>query len=366
MTAANGLRALQPSLLIPSSTPTMSSHTVDASNEGVAFGWQAEYADAITHLGFRYGARTGTPPTYIIGIEGVSASTGQPDGTYKTNGGNCSATFTPPASTAWDGTWQWVALSNTYTPSVGEFLMTTIRYSSGTIDASNFSSFTSHITNSFGYSWPTAWRNTSGTWAVQSGLPPFGVRTANYRYGYILPNFYSTRSASTVGNRVAAKFSLPSGFGDTYKVIGFRTTASIAQVVGRNPIAGVWSSSSSLATVTLDTDIVAISTYRPLEIYFTSAPTLSFGTDYYVGFEVADATSAGVILYGTQYADSADGQSTDGGSYCVMSSYNGSSWTDDATVRPWIELIFEDITEPTGSGGALVLPRQHFHPIGAW
>jgi hypothetical protein len=358
MTTANYLRFGSTSSLNPSSTPSFSNHAIDASNEGVAWAFQAKSTEAITHVGFRYGARTGTPPTYIAGIEGLSTSTGFPDGTYRGGGSPASGTFTPPASTAWDGVWQWIALTNSYTPSLGEWLCSTVRYSSGTIDGSNNSSFSTQITNAPNSYFPYALRNTSGTWAISAAaFPVFGIRTANLRYGYIVPNLYSTRTASTVGHRVAMKVNLPAGFGDTYKVIGIRFAGSIAAAVGKNPLCKIWSASAALASVTLDSDVIAPSTaYRSTEIIFDTSVTLNFGTDYYFGFEVADATNGGIILYGTRYLDTVDKNSDDGGSYFVGSTYDGSTWTDfdDATVRPWMELILEDWTEPSGGGGLLL------------
>lgn len=359
MTAAKLIRILSPHTTLSTGSPSASSHVVDASNEGVAFAFDAKDANAITHLGFRYGARTGTPPTYIIGLEGISSSTPFPDGTYKGGGTPASGTFTPPSSTAWDGTWQWVVLDNSYTPSLGERLCITIRYSSGTIDGSNNSSFTTNWTG-IGPSlacFPYSVRNTSGTWAAQTTATAFGIRTASSRYGVILPNLYTTRSASTVGHRQAMKVNLPAGFGATYRVLGIRSVVSLASTTGKTPLAKIWSAGSALASKAIDTDQVGSpvsGTNRTVECIFDTPIDLNFGTDYYFGFEVADAASAGVLIYGTQFA-SADDNTEDGGSYCCLSTYNGSVWTDDTTVRPWMELIVDDWEEPSSSGG-LVAP----------
>lgn len=360
MASARFLRLLTPVGGWPTTTPTFGTFAINAANSGLSWLFQAKTTDPITHLGFRASTRVGTPPTYIIGLEGFSASTGFADGVYKTNGGNCSGTFTPPASTAWDNTIQWVALANTYTPTLGELLCPVVRYSSGTIDASNCLNFSPSVanigtpTNVF----PYHARLTAGAWAMNTAWPMFGYRTANGRFGHIYQTFYSTRSASTVGNRVAAKINLPSGFGSTYRVAGFRACASIAAAVGKNPIARIWSSSGPLASETLDSDLhasAASGAYRVIECYFESSVTLSFGTDYYFGFEVADAVSGGVILYGTQYAEAADKASEDGGDLIRFSSFNGTSWTDDATIRPWMELILDDWTAVAGASGGCPL-----------
>jgi hypothetical protein len=108
----------------------------------VVWCFQADTTDAITDLGFRYGARTGTPPTYRISLQGASTSGIGPDGTVLGGGSPASQTFTPPADTSINGLWQWKTLANSYTPTRGQFLCSVIEYSSGTIDGSNNSSFT--------------------------------------------------------------------------------------------------------------------------------------------------------------------------------------------------------------------------------
>lgn len=351
-------------------TPSISTHVIDASNEGVAYAFQARNTDAITHLGFRVGSRTGTPPTYIIGLEGLSGTTGFPDGVYKTNGGNCTATFTPPADTSWNSTWQWIALANSYVPARGETLALTIRHSSGTIDGSNNISVGTNWTNAMPTlgSFPYALRNTSGTWAAQQISPIFGVRTANDRYGVIVPNMYSTRSSTTIGHRVAMRFTMPSSYGDTYKVAGIRASVSLAAAGGKNPLAKIWSASSALTSITLDVDTAGaptISNYRSWEVFFADSVTLNCGTPYYFGFEVADSASAGIALFGTQFA-SADDNDDDGGSLFALGTFNGTTWTDDATVRPWMELILEDMTKPTGGAGAVLMPARSFSHIGTF
>lgn len=336
---------------------TFYTHILDAVNDGVAFPFDARTANAITHLGFRYGVRTGAPPAYIIGLEGISATTGWPDGTYKVNGGNCSAIFTPPNDTSWDGTWQWVALANSYTPTLSERLMLTIR-ASGTPDGSNYSTFTTSL-DLYLQIYPYRSHLTGGTWVNQTtGSPVFGVRTASERYGRILPNYYSTRTASTVGHRVAMLVNVPGGAGDTYKVGGFRALASIANAAGKAPLAKIWSASGALASKTMDTDQVgraASSLNATVECIFDTSVTLNCGTDYYFGFEVADAANGGIALQGTKFASADDKATDDGGAICSLATHTG-AWSVDSTVRPWMELILDDITEPSG-GGAIVAPR---------
>lgn len=348
--------------LWPTSTPSFSNATLDATNDGVAWAFQARDANAITHLGFRYGLRTGTPPTYIIGLESISAANGNPDGTILGGGTPASATFTPPADTSWDGLWQWVALANSYTPTRGQHLVATIRYSSGTIDASNLSTFTqamASIVNGLGSN-PANFSLAGGTWSKgANAIGCHGVRTASTRYGLPAESIYNTRSASTVGHRHALRFTLPASITNTYTVRGIRAMLSVASTTGKNPILGLWNAGGVLQNFTLDSDwSTSASATRTYEFYFdeTTLTDLSPGTTYYIGLEVADAASGGVIFYGFDMDSSDDGDAYPGGAsdWC-LSTYNGSAWTDAPTTKLHCELILQDMTQSGGGGGGSII-----------
>ena len=338
---------------------TFSNHTVDNSAEGVAWSVQAEETDAITHIGFRYGAGTGTPPTFIIGLESPVTTTGRPDGTYLGGGSPASATFTPPADTSWDGLWQWIALDNAYTPTNrGQFLVPTIRYSSGTIDGSNYSTFTTHGTGPMGaggQSFPVVWRNTSGTWSGQSTAAFVGLRTASTRYGCAIESYHATRSASTVGHRQALEFSLPSSVCSAFTVRGIRFNGSLASASGKAPVLGLWSAAGVLQDITLDTEFCEspTSTSRLHEYLFDEATlsTLAPDTTYYCGLEVADVTSAGVLMAGIGVNAADDLLCFPGGTGWRLATHDGSSWTSDTLTRPFTELILGSMTG--GSGGLI-------------
>jgi hypothetical protein len=204
-------------------TPTAAAHTVDATNDGIGFVFHAPTTDAITHIGIRYGIRTGTPPAYVVGFEGLSS--GNPDGTFLGGGSPRSGTFTPPADTTWDNTWQWVSLDNSHSPSaLGEATCIALRYSSGTINGSNFSSFVNEVGNLVATSQnhnPYSLRLTAGSWAKRTSMPAFGIRTASARYGYYYAAHYTTTIASN-GYRSTMKFRIPSSATNTYKLAGVR------------------------------------------------------------------------------------------------------------------------------------------------
>lgn len=330
--------------------------TVDASNDGWALVFQTLSADPITHLGFRYGSRTGTPPTYSIRLEGVDGS-GLPDNADAGGGSPTAATFTPPASAAWDGTWQWVQLTNAYTPARGQVLAATIRYSSGTADASNFGTFgrlygPHNSIQGFPYGVELA----GGTWTKRLS-PLGGWRTASGRYGYIAQASYSTATANTAGHRSACHFTLPAAWGSTYQVLGALLFGKPA-AAGGSCVFGLWDSSwNALQAVTLYGDQVqtAASQNTPYRFAFDEATlaTLSYGTKYYLGLEVVSGT---VSVSGIELAEAADRSAFPNGLNRGLVTYNGVTTTETDTVLPQLALILDDTTVPSGGGGAVIGP----------
>lgn len=346
--------------------PGATFYGMNASGMKYATIFQAQDTNAITHLGFYANLRQGTPPTYRVSLQGVDASTGYPDGTVKGGGSPASGTFTPPASSAWDSTFQWVALSNSYTPSRGEVLSLVIDYSSGTINGSNFTYFSDYIntTNFAFHAFPYTANHNGTSWSMTSrqNTPIYGVRTASTRYGFVFHGaLYNTTSVSTSGYRQALKFNIPTGWCNTFKVKGLRWNGKIAAATGKNPIAGLWTSSTTLQDVTLDSDV----NYAPTsvnyvhEYYFdeSTLSTLTSGTDYYLGLQVADASSGDILLQAMKLSEANDSLCYPLGTNACFSSYNGSTWTDDATLRPCLEVILGDITGG-GSSGGLMLRRN--------
>lgn len=331
------------------------SHIVDASNEGIGWVFQPFNADPITHLGFRYGTRTGTPPTYSITLETIDG-TGLPTGTDVGGGSPTLTAFTPPASTAWDSTWRWVALTNSYTPTRGQVLASVIRYSSGTIDGSNNSSFTRNMlsqSNITGFPYPVT--NSAGTWSKVNIGPTFGWRTASGRYGHISQAAYSTTTANTAGHRQLMKFRLPSGEGSTYKVIGAAGTVRVGSASGSYKLILTDSSGTILQETTFDADQdSAVATIGPRQFYFddSTLQDLTYGTDYYIGFEVI---SGQVGIAGITLAEAADREAFPSGLDRCLGTSTGGAITDTTTVLPLLEIIMDDITPAIGSGGGAVI-----------
>jgi hypothetical protein len=231
-----------------------------------------------------------------------------------------------------------------------------LRYSSGTVSGSHFSSFVNEV-GGFASSglqhFPYSLRLAAGSWSKRTSLPAFGIRTASNRYGYYYSGHYTT-TVSTSGHRSAMKFRVPTDATNAYKVAGVKFWGTIGNSTGQSPTVAIWNSSGVVASVTISTtNDIGSSTRCLREFYFSTTPDLTPGTDYYVGIQVN--TSGALGLAGYQLADSGDLAMFPGGSQWHLATYNGSAWTDDQTVRPACELILADMTQASGGGGGGVV-----------
>jgi hypothetical protein len=260
--------------------------------------FEADEAATITKLGFRYGLRTGTPPTYKISLQGSSA--GNPDGTIKGGGTPASKTFTPPADTTWDGTWQWITLDNAYTCTRGEKLFIVIAYDSGTITAGVHQSTFTTVCGAAAPSVfaPYVITNNATSRTRVTTKPVFGYASASRSYGNPMESMAET--AVTTDEWVLV-FTYDSGWGDTFKVMGIqgllRVNASTCDV-----LVNLYDTDGEtvLQTVTVDGDEVssAGNTYI-IEKLFTDATlaSLTFGSTYRIGFSRSSGASSFILFY---------------------------------------------------------------------
>lgn len=335
-----------------SGTPAFTTFQLDANNDAVEFIFQADEADTITHLGFRYGARTGTPPTYRISLQGVDAS-GFPDGTIKGGGSPASATFTPPASTAWDGTWQWVALSNAYTCTRGELLAMVIDYSSGTIDGSNRSSFTVLVTMfSDRTMFPYSIQNAATVRTKQQACPPFGYKSSTHIYGIPIETTVATTftNGSTPDER-GLFFEIPTDWCSTYKVVGMQWRGTSQSAAGTVLIQLLQTDGTVLQDVTMDSDQTAANaansaTHRA-RFNESSLATLTAGTRYYLTIAPQENVAVGIHFFGVDTADEWEPFPLSWRCGYVHRT-NGASTTEDELQRPVINLVLAELTPPAG------------------
>lgn len=337
---------------------TATNFALDQTTDQMEWIFQAKEAATITRLGFRYGSRTGTPPTYKISLQGVDGS-GNPDGTIKGGGSPASKTFTPPADATWDGTWRWHTLDNTYTCANGEALSIVIAYSSGTVDGANMSSITSVDTwsmtgGSLGGAF-YAQTNNAGARSRSSARAVFAYSSASHVYGQPIKAGFSSASTTqtTTPDEYASRFILPAGCGTSYKISGVYTSINWPNV--RTAKLQLYSGTTILQTRTVDTDTMNFGSQRGNEISFddTTLATLTFGTEYRIGIQPQDAAGGYLFLGATQDSNAEWEPYPLGTDWYLSSRTDLGAWTDDTTSRLAMSLILKEITGgggPVGSG----------------
>lgn len=312
--------------------------------------FQAEQAMTIARLGYRYGARTGTPPTYRISLQGVG-TTGNPDGTIKGGGSPASATFTPPADASINGLWQWVTLSNAYTCTRGEFLAQVIDYSSGTVDGSNFSSFTQSVGdyNSPG-GLPYSITNNATVRTRIASAPCWGYGPAGDAFGFPLQTLtLVVVNNTTTPDEIALRFKLLAGAGTSYQVMGARIAFSTLTAATSYQVL-LYSGTTVLQTATIDSDFAKGASNTICDVYFqdTTLAALAYGTEYRLA--ILPQGAANITVLASDLAVAGDFLAYTGGAEFYYSSRKSAgAWTDLLTRRPRITPLLADQTA-TSSG----------------
>lgn len=344
--------------------PAFTNHLLDQTTDAVEFIFQAPAGIAITKLGFRYGAKSsGTPPTYIIELEGVAAATGFPDGTIKGASNNAKATFRPPADTSWDGTWQWITLGESYTCAEGEWLAIVIKDDPGTADSisgTNSGSFT--YTDGRGGNrsgLPYAITNAAGSRTKQAAPPVFGYASSSVTYGRPVEavTTLDLYSSGTNPNEQGMTFTLPAGWGSTYKIRGVKYYGA-GGTTGTTSTMTLYDDDgdpgTALQTLTIDWDMVRGTggTLANFTFYFdeSSLTAIDFGSAYHIGLK-ADGGTTAMSLASITLDAAADRAAWPGGEQFNLCTRNGGTWTEVTAKRPLMNLILSDITEPAGGGG---------------
>lgn len=325
-----------------SASGAFSTFSLDQNTDYVEIISQCIGVDTITHVGFRYGTRTGTPPTYIVSLQGVDAS-GLPDGTIKGGGSPASQTFTPPADATWNSTFQWVQLANSYACSRGEWLAIVIGHSSGTINGSNYSSFGVSLPGLPGSTSHYAINNDNGSRTRFYG-PTFGFKSARQIYGFPI-------QASS--NAYVASNSTPDELGLSFR-LPFDAQIVGAEWSGTSPAAGttykiiLYVDTVELASVTVDTDHQAGNSagYQLMEAFFTNAvlPLLKRKNRYRLTIQPQSTTGLNPSYWEVSAASdlAAFGGGTD---WCYTSRTDAGAWTDTLTRVPLLFPILGDTSQ---------------------
>lgn len=361
------LRYGKPYPLVTSGTIT--NRVQDATTDQIEYIFQVPEDLTCTQLGVRLGNITGTTPTYKISLQGVDAS-GNPNGTILGGGSPASKTFSP-SSLGWSaGTWNWLTLDNSIALTRGSFYAIVIAYDSGTVDASNNASFTA--VNSGTQRFPYAINNNAGTRSRESGFPCFGYASSTKAFGRpMVAQSFLTIQNGTTPDEVAMKFTLPAGAGDTYKLVGARVVVAVAAGSTLKIIlyggtdatpansTGAVTEATVFQDVTFDGDLTNSTTNGDKEFYFdeTTLTTLYYGATYRLAIQPTAAVNVVPVYH--DVASASDWDAFPGGQdFAYSSRVDAGNWTDLTTRRLFVDLIFEDMTEPASSGTGIVIKKR--------
>lgn len=339
------------------STVAIGTSTLDATGDRLAFVFQAKEAGAIDTLGFHIDTITGAPGDITIGLQGLG-TTGNADGTWKQSGGNnCTATIAYGDMTA--GTFFWKALSYSYTATRGEWLAIVLQIASG--DVSNLYLIGSNCamaTYRNGFPYHEISSDSGGTWTKGSTNGPiFGYKIGSKVFGTPISSYaYAAFSSDSTYDEYGLRFLLNGAMGDKFKIAGVRGIFCSPPTGKTIRMRLATEDGTELATTDIDSDhfSTASSTIKTCEYYFNTEtlPELSFGTAYIIAFEALN-TSSNWGLHCLYMTEAADLGAYNGGAEfyrAKRADHTGAYTLTDTHIRPCMELIFSEWTEPTGSG----------------
>ncbi len=342
----------------PGTPYSFNTFVLDATTDAMEFIAQhTGPADTITHIGFRVGIRTGTPPSYKISFQGVTGA-GIPDGTILGAGSPASHVFTPPADTSWDGTFQWIQLDNSIALTRGQLLSVVIKYDSGSVDGSNNITVTRGFVNMDPRGgFPYYITNNAGTRGRGADWPIVAWKSSTAAYGFPIQSFTQTQySSNSTPDEYAMTFVMPTGSCTSFQLAGVRMVFGLWGAAGKTGKVILYDGTTVLQTITVDTDqfVVAGATAdRTLAVYWqeSTLSTLTPGTTYRIALQAQETTSnwALTTLDVTANADLA--AYPFGINSYLSTRTDAGAWDDTATTKwPMMEPILAGLTADTSSG----------------
>lgn len=271
-----------PFWLAPDGEWSFLNYVLNTDTTKITWFFQIPESVTITQLGFKYGARKGSPPTFRISLRQSN-----PDGTPGLT--NLATTvFRPPQDDSWNKTFQWVTLDFPYAAVRGEFLCATLEYASGSISGSNNSSFEYAIANThFSRGWFPYVTLQNGADARSTVAGVFGWRSNSRIYG--LPAQTLEFNDVNFPKQAGLRFLLKNGFGSSYSLAGARFQGRLSQAAGKSFDMVLYNAEnvelargtfkSGWSSQPLAADCVFEFLFQNLTL-----PTLDFGTDYFLAF----------------------------------------------------------------------------------
>lgn len=329
-------------------------------------------SETLTHVGFRYGAFTGTPASnsYKASIQGVDAS-GNPDGTVLGGGSPASLTYTPAGADA--NGWIWKTLANGISVNRGTRIAGVIERVAAT-DGSNclaVSSAHGRIINRSGISYGLTY--SGGSWTKTTGTGNhhcMAVKSASGVYGFPADELYSVLSLGSTTER-GLFFTMPTNFCSTYKVKAIRILGTTPSGGSGTHQATLYSSpvTGSIAILndsgTIDNDSLSVGGSQDREMLFVftgTLATLNAGTEYGIGLATTTGSDMGIVCIDVESVGDLDaypygqqlGYMTRTLTDYPPSGNDSNNFTKTTTRRPVAELILDDITAPSGGGSTTI------------
>lgn len=357
--------------------------TLSAQNSGVGVNLTlmlvaANSSETITQVGYRQQTTTGTPAanSYRIGLQGVNSS-GVPDGTWLGGGSPAYVDFTP--TNADDGKFIFKTLTNSVSINRGQLIALVLTRTAAT-DASNCISATyqtSRVSGRTGF--PTPLTHNGASWSKSNnGYGAMAVASASNYYGYPVNDCVNANSFGST-TEVGIAFTMPTSRCSTYKLLGVRWWGKTGATGAKTFMAALYSGgvtgtvSQIAASEAVDNDThgTAGSSDRLFEMGFSTGtlPTLDAGTEYVVAFSTTTATEMDLLAITVEdSAFLAALYDNDMGIAFVTrtltdyppSGNDSNNFTKTATKRPYVELIFGDLTPPAGGSSS-----GFIRPVGA-
>lgn len=346
--------------------PSFTSFTIDGTTDECGIAFQVEKAMTITQVGIRINTITGTPGELTISLNSLTGTDGFPSATILGGVSPASVAIASPSATFTAGQIYWATLDNAYAATAGEMMAIKADPTAGTWDGSNSIAVTVAVAG-FGarQGTPYAVQAPAGVYARVAGYPVYGIRSSSDTQGCPMETLNATTmDSATNPNQAGFAFTLPSGWGDTYKLRGFFMLMSKQAAANQTFDVVLYSSDgiTELQTMTYDSEYYGTgtvnSTYRTCEFFFdeTTLSTLSHGTKYY-GF-IRPNTAAGDITFNDfSVRQASDMQAFPLGESCFFATKvdTATAPSETTTRRPYVGLIFDDITEPSGGAGGMIV-----------
>lgn len=296
----------------------------------------------ITHLGYYHRARVGTPSTFRISLRHVT-STG-----YAEDSILASQTFTPPADSSWNDTFQWLELIAPYNAGRGERLCGVLEWASGYINPSNRIEIYDSLYLSRDYGFYPYVLNQRTADERRFDIPIFAYKSSYRTYGWPWKGWYTTawNSPAEVGLRIL----LNKNYGSTYKILGAAIEGAPAGRSARTTEMILYEETptgpAEVNRVTLDGDIAESLGSRGSHEFFFDDPTLAtlgFGKEYFLVFAPNEGDTD-FTLVGVEVPSSDDLSAFPGAGnfYMVSRTSPTGEFTRHKTIRPQMDLFIDD------------------------